>query len=58
MRAKNLNFFQQNKQQAANANGTKMLEGALKRAKQTGTLIIADRQLKTFPQEIINFNDL
>ncbi|CDW80826.1 leucine-rich repeat-containing protein 40-like [Stylonychia lemnae] len=51
----NANFFQQANTQAK---GGTFLEGALKRAKQSGTLIIADRQLKAFPGEILNFQEL
>eukprot|EP00347_Sterkiella_histriomuscorum_P009848 403339641 len=51
----NANFFQNAKAQAS---GTTFLEGALKRAKQNGTLIIADRQLKAFPGEILKFSEL
>ena len=57
MKAKvsNPNFQKNTLQQAA---PSKLLEGALKRAKQTGVLTLTDKQLKLFPEEILKFQDL
>jgi|LauGreDrversion4_2_1035121.scaffolds.fasta_scaffold204179_3 hypothetical protein len=38
--------------------GNKMLDAALTRAKNTGALIVSDKQLKKFPDEILKFEDL
>jgi hypothetical protein len=46
------------KKAAAAATGNKQMEGALKRAKETGVLQISDRQIKLFPPEILKFEEL
>lgn len=54
----NPNFIKKQPAAGASTTGNKMLEGALKRAKETGVLNVADKQLKTFPEEILKFEEL
>jgi len=45
-------------QAAAKQSNAKMMEGALKRAKQSGTFSLQGRSLKQFPMELCKFTEL